>query len=157
MEVAAMSLSVREQQALDGIADDLAGSAPKLAAMLAMFTRLTSDESMPGGERATTIRPDADGARGLFRCPAVHRAMPLLWMMIAVALIAIAVAASPGSGDACVKASAVTCDNPAPAHPARPARPARYGAAGHAPPVTRPVPYRPAAARPPGPRIGQDD
>jgi hypothetical protein len=150
--VAAMSLSVREQQALDGIADDLAGSAPKLAAMLAMFTRLTSDEGMPTGERVIAIRPDADRVRRLFRCPGVHCAMPLLWVLIAVALIAVAVAASRGSEPGCVKAWAMTCGNPTLTNSARPVH---NGAASHPPPVTRPVPYRPPVAPSPDLHIGQ--
>jgi Protein of unknown function (DUF3040) len=47
MEVAVMSLSTREQLALDGIANKLAGSDPRLAALLVTFARLTSGEAMP--------------------------------------------------------------------------------------------------------------
>jgi hypothetical protein len=50
MEVAVTSLSARDQQMLEDIEDGLVGSAPKLAAMLAMFTRLTSNEEMPAAE-----------------------------------------------------------------------------------------------------------
>ena len=57
MEVAAMSLSERDQQALDGIEDGLAGSTPKLAAMLATFTRLTAGEEMPS-EGVTAVTAD---------------------------------------------------------------------------------------------------
>jgi hypothetical protein len=42
-----MSLSPREQHALDSIRDRLAGSDPELAALLATFTRLASGEGMP--------------------------------------------------------------------------------------------------------------
>ena|ERR1700728_263516 len=42
-----MSLSAREQQALDSIKDGLAGSDPQLAALLTTFTRLASGEEMP--------------------------------------------------------------------------------------------------------------
>jgi len=57
MEVAVMSLSARDQQALDGIEDGLAGSTPKLAAMLATFTRLTSGEEIPA-EGVTAVSAD---------------------------------------------------------------------------------------------------
>jgi len=46
-----MSISERDQQALDLIEEDLAGSVPELAAKLAVFTRLTADEAMPPRER----------------------------------------------------------------------------------------------------------
>jgi len=43
-----VSLNAGEQRALSRIADELAGSAPKLTSMLAVFNRLTSGEEMPG-------------------------------------------------------------------------------------------------------------
>ncbi len=46
-----MSLSEREQQALDFMAEGLADSAPKLASLLATFARLTSGEQMPVHEK----------------------------------------------------------------------------------------------------------
>lgn len=46
-----MSLTAREQQALQAIEDRLAGSDPELASLLATFTRLTSSEEMPVRER----------------------------------------------------------------------------------------------------------
>lgn len=48
MEVAAMSLSAREEQILGSIEDGLACSDPKLAWMLATFTRLASGEEIAG-------------------------------------------------------------------------------------------------------------
>ena len=61
-----MSLSERDQQALDGIEDGLAGSTPKLAAMLATFTRLTAGEEMPSeGVTAVTADIPAGAASGL--------------------------------------------------------------------------------------------
>ena len=46
-----MSLSAREQQALDSIGDELAGADPKLASLLATFARLASGEEMPVREK----------------------------------------------------------------------------------------------------------
>lgn len=46
-----MSISEREQQTLESIGEGLARSAPKLASMLAMFSRLTADEEMPVRDR----------------------------------------------------------------------------------------------------------
>lgn len=116
-----MSLSARDQQSLDDIADSLANSAPKLAAMLATFTRLTSGEEMPTGEEVAAVRPATRGARRLFHGSALQPAAPVLWMLIAIAVLAIAVAAGRGGrGDGCVKSWAVACGNPAPIHSSRP-------------------------------------
>lgn len=46
-----MSISQHEQEVLDSVEGDLIGSGPELAAMLAMFTRLTANEEMPPYER----------------------------------------------------------------------------------------------------------
>ncbi|MDR0344085.1 MAG: DUF3040 domain-containing protein [Nocardiopsaceae bacterium] len=46
-----MSLTAREQQALQAIEGRLVGSDPELASLLATFTRLTSSEEMPARER----------------------------------------------------------------------------------------------------------
>jgi hypothetical protein len=42
-----MSLSTWEQQALDSIKDELAGSDPELTALLTTFSQLAADEEMP--------------------------------------------------------------------------------------------------------------
>jgi hypothetical protein len=57
MEVAVMSFSAREQQALERIGVRLAGSGPKLAAMLATFTRL------PTAILLSTVTPHPAGQR----------------------------------------------------------------------------------------------
>jgi hypothetical protein len=63
-----MSLSARDRQALDSIEDQLAGSDPRMASLMATFTRLTSGEEMPAREdiravacagQAPAHRPDA--------------------------------------------------------------------------------------------------
>ena len=46
-----MSPDAWEQRSLDSIGDGLAGSDPRLAALLAAFTRLASGEEMPVRER----------------------------------------------------------------------------------------------------------
>jgi hypothetical protein len=46
-----MSLSAREQQALDSIEDELAGSDPKLASLLATFAGHASGQEMPAREK----------------------------------------------------------------------------------------------------------
>lgn len=47
-----MTLSARERRTLGCIADELAGSDPNLASLLAVFNRLTSGEEMPPPRRA---------------------------------------------------------------------------------------------------------
>jgi hypothetical protein len=52
MEVAAVSLSAREQRTLSRIADQIAVSDPELAGSLAVFNELTHGEEMPEGSHA---------------------------------------------------------------------------------------------------------
>lgn len=56
-----MSISERERQALDSIESELAQSDRQLASMLAIFSRLTADERMPGREPVRSV----DGKPGL--------------------------------------------------------------------------------------------
>jgi hypothetical protein len=51
MEVAVMSLSAQEQQALDSIGHKLSVSDPELTSLLTTFTRLTAGEDMPAREK----------------------------------------------------------------------------------------------------------
>jgi hypothetical protein len=57
--VAAMSLSAREQQALESVEDGLAESDPGLASRLGIFSRLASGEEMPERDEIQPIRPSA--------------------------------------------------------------------------------------------------
>jgi hypothetical protein len=54
-----MSLSAREQQALESIEDGLAESDPGLASRLGIFSRLASGEEMPERDEIQPIRPSA--------------------------------------------------------------------------------------------------
>lgn len=130
MEVAVMSLSMREQQALDGIESRLAGAAPELAALLVTFCRLTSGEAMPAREEVRVpARSTHHVLRRICRLLAAYAgldgAMALLWVLITVAMIAAAVALSTGgssdrSGGACVSSWPVACAASAAADPFRP-------------------------------------
>jgi Protein of unknown function (DUF3040) len=90
----AVSLSAWEQQALDSIKDELAGSDPGLAALLTTFTRLASSEAMPVRER---IRPGSQrGFRSRrHRCQASacppparkHRRMEVRWSVLLLCLL----------------------------------------------------------------------
>lgn len=127
-----MSLSAREQQALDAIRDRLSASDPRLVALLATFTRLAAGEAMPVREkiragsrwaarRSRRRRHPRRGtvtrhARRLYHRLGFRRAGLLLWLLIAVALIATGVILSRGgSQSACTEPFAVVCAGPSPA------------------------------------------
>ncbi len=126
-----MSLSAREQHALDCIVDDLARTDPKLASMLAAFTRLTAGEEMPTresirpGRRWRTGRPrdrrppgpEPAGrpARGRRRWLDRQRVGLAIWLLIAVGLIAGAVATTAGDRAKPCGGPAVGCLGLAPA------------------------------------------
>lgn len=119
-----MSLSTREQQELDSIEDEIAGSAPGLASLLATFTRLTAGEELP-------VREQIKGASrrcGRRRPPSAtsrHRGRPrmslslaavLLWLAVSVALIVTTLVFSRGgNGKGCALPGAA-CAGQAPAH-----------------------------------------
>lgn len=100
-----MSLSAREQHVLDGIADGLAGSDPRLTSRLAMFARLTTGEEMPAREMTGRAPADAGRLRPRLCSP---RAAPLVWLVIVIALIAVAMAARSG-GQACTRTLRPAC------------------------------------------------
>jgi hypothetical protein len=132
MEVTVMSLSRWEQQALDSIADGLGGSDPKLASLLATFARLASGEEMPVREKSqvlqrhATRRPHGNGSprRGKVHrtrrlCPrlGLQQTIVLLWLAVTIALVAVALVLSRGSGNGpCTEAwGAMVCTQQAPA------------------------------------------
>lgn len=105
-----MSLSAREQQVLDSIKDQLTDSDPKLARLLATFTRLASGEEMPlrekirsGSRRVSRSRRErGPGTMSLRPHSAGQRLGPsrgtllMLWLLVSVVLIAVAVILSQG-------------------------------------------------------------
>jgi hypothetical protein len=106
-----MSLSAREEQILGSIEDGLARSDPKLASMMATFTRLASGEEMPVGEKIHAVRlvanlrdrphPRRDVVRRSARRLYQRLGLPqygVLWLaaVAAVALVAVALAVSRG-------------------------------------------------------------
>ena len=94
-----MSLGAWERQALDSIADGLAGSAPDLASLLAIFSRLASGEAMPAREKLQMLRqdrPHRSGGyprRGKMRPDARRpgrgwpRTWPLLCLLVSAGLV----------------------------------------------------------------------
>ena len=146
-----MSLSAWEQQALDSIKDGLAGTDPKLAALLATFDRLASGEGMPArekvqaGRRRGAHRPRRK--RQYPRCGTVRRhvrrtcARPgfqqialLLCLLATVGLTTVALALSrTDSRDTCTTPWPAVCAAPSPVHSPHPA--AHKRAANQAPHV----------------------
>jgi hypothetical protein len=100
-----MGLPARQRRVLDRIESALRGSDPKLAALYAIFARLTRDEEMPRAEQlrhralmvlAWLVRmPMAIGARLHFRL--VPRQRAVLLFPLAVASIVFAVRSSSGA------------------------------------------------------------
>ena len=121
-----MSLSTWEQQALDSIKDDLAGCDPALVARMTIFTRLASGEAMParekvhvGSQRAVRrSRPEPRHTRRGYQRPGLQQAVPLLWLVTTVALIAIALACNHGGGGqgTCRESWATICTGATSAH-----------------------------------------
>jgi hypothetical protein len=130
VEVAVMSLSAHEQQALDSIEDRLAGSDPKLASLLDTFTRLARGEEMPRRER---IRPISWRHRRTRRrrqeraggpAPSIRlcwqRVMLVLGLVAALVLAAASLAANRGGGrGACKSLPVVACAGQARGHGSR--------------------------------------
>jgi hypothetical protein len=150
MEVAEMSLSAWEKQALGSIADRLARSDPRLASLLATFTRLTSGEQMPARKKIQVIRRRAAYRTHRNRSPqwgkvprqacsagrrlGQQRAALLLCFLIFAGLIAVAVVFSSTGGDQCAQPMLIPCAEHAPAPAARPGA----GMAANHWPATRP-------------------
>jgi Protein of unknown function (DUF3040) len=105
MEVAVMSLSAHEQQALDGIADGLAHSDPQLASLLATFNRLTSGEAMPTREKVLMAPRDLGRhARWLYSRLGWQRVALIVWLVLGIVLVAVALTVSHATtGQGCAR------------------------------------------------------
>jgi hypothetical protein len=130
-----MSLSAWEQQALDSIKKELAGSDAGLAALLSAFTRLASGEEMPEREQIRgsrqALRPYRrarwrSSLRRVFRRLGMQRAAVLLWLLISAALLAVALAFNVGVGHGtCAEPAVINCADRAPGTVPEPGRAAR--------------------------------
>jgi len=112
-----MGLSSRERHALDSIEGALAGSDPRLAAMLTAFTRLSAGERMPELERIPAGRRHPHHGE---RRTGWQRAGLVICLLISIALIA-AAAASRGSQHGCRVPLARICSPRFPVHVPPPA------------------------------------
>jgi hypothetical protein len=123
-----MSLSAREQQALNSIGEGLTGSDPELATLLASFTELASGEEMPVRENVQMDPPwvirrprrkrrhchwKKAGRVQQFLRP---RYVVVLWLLITAVLIGVALTLSRADGHVpCQEFSLASCAHPAPA------------------------------------------
>lgn len=128
-----MTLSAREQQALDSIKGRLAGSDPELAELLCAFNRLASDEDMPdrekiqAGSRRALRRlrrgPWGSSLRSVckrlaFQRPALLLCLVTTAVLMAVVLVAVTLALTAG-GDhgTCTEETVVlVCAGPTTGH-----------------------------------------
>jgi len=103
-----MSLVGWEHQALDSIASALGGSDPKLASLLATFSRLVTSEEMPAHEKVRSPLRHPPYRRWphprrerLHRRRGPQRAAVLIWLLTSITLITVAVIASRGGPVSC--------------------------------------------------------
>jgi len=122
-----MSLSQPQTQALGAIADGLAGSDPRLASMLAIFSRLAAGEDMPVRQktRVRRGRPAAHRPRRARRHPRRGTAVPqarrphprlgrpqamlVLGAVVFAALLTAALALTAGGPNTCARPMATAC------------------------------------------------
>ncbi len=129
-----MSLTEPQRQALGSIEHGLAGSDPRLASMLNIYSRLAADEEMPAGvqirvrrgrlaahrlrrarrhPRRGTARPQP---RRLYARLGRQQAVLLLWAVISVGLLAVALVLNTSSHNtSCIRSMGMAC--PAPSTP----------------------------------------
>jgi hypothetical protein len=130
----AMSLSAREQRALDSIQEELTDSDPQLVLLLATFTRLASNEAMPFRKKVQAnswwathrtrrrwrcSRQNAAYRHSRRACQGLgfQRVALLLWLLIAITLITIGLAIDHGDSDTvCTTPWSAVCTRPAPPH-----------------------------------------
>lgn len=138
-----MSLSARQQQALDSIEATLTSSDPKLASLLAIFARLASGEEMPvrvriqrrlqvtrGWQRKQRCsRLDKAGRhmRSGFRSLGWRRAALVMCLLAFAGLIAVSVINSHANHEKCAHVRIAACVGQAPAPAARSAEPTTGG------------------------------
>ena len=122
-----MSFTELERQSLGSIADGLAGSDPRLASMLNIFSRLAAGEEMPARAK-TRVRRGRPPARRHPRrgtaLPQVGRLYPrlgrqqailLLWAVTVAALLATALLLNTSGHNACIQSIGTACPSP-PSH-----------------------------------------
>ena len=103
-----MSLNETDRQALGSLEDRLAGSDPRLASMLNIFSRLAAGEEMPARKRTRVRRDPRLGW---------SRAMLLAWVVISGGLLAVGLILSAGGHKACIGSMGTACPSPSVSYP----------------------------------------
>ena len=114
-----MSITEPETQALGSIADGLAGADPRLASMLAIFSRLAAGEEMPARRypRRGVAFPHA---RRRYARLGWQQAMLVLGAVISAAMLAAALALTASGPTTCARSMGTACPLPSITHmPAR--------------------------------------
>ena len=125
-----MSFTELERQALGSIADGLAGSDPRLASMLTIFSRLAAGEEMPLREK-TLVRRGRPGvlrprrarryprrgtafphARRRYARPGWQQAMLVLGAVVSAALLTAALALTASGPTTCARPLGTACPSP---------------------------------------------
>jgi hypothetical protein len=109
MEVPVMSPAGWEHQALESIQGALGHTDPKLASLLATFSRLASVEEMPAHEKLRSPlrhpprrrRSRPRRAKTPHRHRSLQRAAVLTWLLTSLAMITVAVILSRGGPAPC--------------------------------------------------------
>ena len=131
-----MSLSAWEQRALDAIKGRLSASDPKLVALLATFSRLVAGEAMPVREklragsrwaarhsirrRRSRWNRGIKGSPGMIQSRVFGQIALLLWLVIAVTMVATGLTLSRGGTQGeCTVSFAAACASPPAAHSAQ--------------------------------------
>ena len=131
-----MSLNEPHRQALGSIADGLAGSDPRLASMLTIFSRLAAGEEMPVREK-TRARRGRSAARRPRRArwhprrgiafpqprrrhprPGWQQAMLLLGAVVCAALLTAVLALTVSGHNTCARPMGTACTSPSILQPA---------------------------------------
>jgi hypothetical protein len=135
-----MSFTELERQALGSIADGLAGSDPRLASMLTIFSRLAAGEEMPAREKIRVRRGRSSAqrprrarryprrgkarpqARRLYARLGWQQAMLVLGAVICAALLTAALVLNASGPKTCARPMGTACTSPSIAQQAGPGR-----------------------------------
>jgi hypothetical protein len=101
-----------EHQALDSIKSALGHADPKLASLLATFSRLASSDEMPAHEKVRSPlrhpphrrRSRPRRGKAPYRHRSLRRAVILTWLITSIAMITVAVILSCGGPASCPQA-----------------------------------------------------
>jgi hypothetical protein len=112
MEVPVMSPAGWEHQALDSIQSALGHTDPKLASLLATFSRLASSDDMPAHEKIRSPlrhpphlrRSHPRRGKAPHRHRSLQRAAVLIWLVTSIAMITAAVILSRSGPAPCPQA-----------------------------------------------------